>query len=81
MPDSALESYVGEYALSPEFIITVSKEDKEMKAQASGQSKFDVFPKSENEFYLKAIEVCLAFNKNDNGKMESLTLFQGGQAL
>jgi len=79
--DAILESYIGEYELAPTFVITISKEGQQMKAQATGQPIFDIFPKSENEFYLKVIEAQLVFNKNDEGTVESLTLFQGGQEM
>lgn len=79
--DEVLENYVGEYELDPAFIITVTKEGQQMKAQATGQPQFDIFPKSENEFYLKVVEAQLVFNKNDEGKVESVTLFQGGREM
>lgn len=79
--DETLQSYVGKYELNPSFIITVSKEGKQMKAQATGQPQFDIFPKSENVFYLKVVKAQITFNKNNAGIIESLTLFQGGQKM
>ncbi|WP_299547744.1 serine hydrolase [Seonamhaeicola sp.] len=79
--DTVLESYVGKYQLMPNFIITVTKVDKQMKAQATGQPQFDIFPKSENEFYLKVVKAQITFNKNEEGHIESLTLLQGGQKI
>jgi len=52
-----------------------------MKAQATGQGMFDIFPSSTTEFYVKVIEAQIAFNVNENGEVESLTLFQGGQEM
>ena len=77
--DSLLQSYVGNYELAPGFVITITKEGSQMKGQATGQGQFDIFPKSENEFYLKAVVAQVTFNKNDDGEVESLTLWQGGQ--
>jgi CubicO group peptidase (beta-lactamase class C family) len=76
-----LESYVGKYELMANFIITVTKEGNQMKAQATGQPQFDIFPKSDTEFYLKVVEAQVTFNKNEAGEIESLTLFQGGQEI
>jgi len=42
---------------------------------------FDIFPSSTTEFYVKVIEAQIAFNVNENGEVESLTLFQGGQEM
>ncbi|MEM7086937.1 MAG: serine hydrolase [Bacteroidota bacterium] len=77
--DSILQSYVGKYELAPGFIITVSKEGSQMKVQATGQGQFDIYPKSENVFYLKVVVAQITFNRNEAGKVESLTLSQGGQ--
>ena len=77
--ESVLDTYIGKYELAPGFIITISREGSQLKAQATGQPMFDVFPKSENEFYLKVVEAQLVFNKNDKGEVESVTLLQGGR--
>ena len=74
-----LESYVGSYELVPGFVITVTKDGNQLKAQATGQSQFEIYPKSENVFYLKVVVAEITFNKNENGQVESLTLSQGGQ--
>lgn len=78
--EEILESYVGDYELQPGFVITISKEGSQMKAQATGQPMFDIYPKSDSVFYLKVIEAQLEFNKND-GKVDGLTLFQNGQEM
>lgn len=78
--EEILESYVGDYELQPGFVITISKEGSQMKAQATGQPMFDIYPKSDSVFYLKVIEAQIEFNKTD-GKVDSLTLFQNGQEM
>lgn len=79
--DAILESYVGEYELKPGFIITITKEGSQLKAQATGQSAFGIYPKSETEFYVKVVTAQIVFKKNDAGAVESLTLFQSGQEI
>ena len=81
VPDDILESYIGLYELMPSFKITITKEGKQMKAQATGQPMFDIFPKSNEEFYLKVVPAQIQFIKNENGEIESLTLFQNGQEM
>ncbi|HMC02167.1 MAG TPA: serine hydrolase [Flavobacteriaceae bacterium] len=81
VPESVLESYVGQYELRPGFILTISKEGTQLKAHATGQNTIDIFPKSENVFYPKVITAQLTFNKNAEGKIESVTLLQGGREL
>ena len=79
--DAVLETYIGKYELKPGFILEVTKEGNQLKAQATGQPKVDVFPKTETEFYLKVVDAQIVFNKNKVGEVESLTLFQGGQEM
>ena len=81
VPEDILATYIGKYELMPGFILTVSKEGSQMKAQATGQPMFDIFPKSIETFYLKVVTAQITFNKTENGTIESLTLFQGGQEL
>lgn len=76
-----LESYVGRYELAPGFMLTVSREGNQLKTQATGQSEFPVFPKSQNVFYLKVVEAQLTFNRNAAGMVESVTLHQGGRDI
>lgn len=76
-----LEKYTGQYQLAPGFILTISREDKQLKAQATGQPQFPIFPKSQNVFYLKVVEAQLTFNQDSDGKVQSLTLLQGGKEI
>jgi len=78
---ATLESYVGQYQLAPGFILTVSREENQLKAQATGQPAFLVFPKSQNVFYLKVVDAQLTFNQNEKGKVQSVTLHQAGQEI
>ncbi|WP_425075345.1 serine hydrolase [Psychroserpens sp. S379A] len=79
--DETLALYLGKYELMPEFIITITKDGNQLKAQATGQPVFDIFPKSENVFYLKVVKAQLTFNKNSKGVVDSVTLLQGGREL
>lgn len=81
VPDAVLETYVGNYELKPGFVLTVTKEGNQLKAQATGQPDFEIFPKTETEFYVKVVAAQITFNKNSAGVVESLTLFQGGQEI
>ncbi len=74
-----LESYVGQYELAPGFILTVTRVGSQLKAQATGQPQFDIFPKTEHVFYLKVVEAQLTFNESEQGAVESVTLLQNGQ--
>jgi len=76
-----LDSYVGQYQLAPEFILTISRNGSQLSAQATGQAEFEIYASSKNEFFLKVVEASVTFNINENGEVKSLTLHQGGQDL
>ena len=76
-----LETYIGAYALTPEFILTITRKDNQLFAQATGQSKFEIFPSTENEFFLRVVEASVTFNKNELGNVDSLILHQGGRDM
>ena len=77
--EEVLETYVGKYELTPEFHIVVTRTGQQLFVQATGQPQFEVFASAKNEFFLKVVEASVTFNKDANGKVESLTLHQGGQ--
>ncbi|MBT8254654.1 MAG: serine hydrolase [Flavobacteriaceae bacterium] len=76
-----LDSYLGRYALSPNFVLTVTRDGDQLMVQATGQSNFPVFAKSKVRFYYKVVEAEIEFFKGEDGKIESMTLFQGGQEM
>jgi serine-type D-Ala-D-Ala carboxypeptidase/endopeptidase len=76
-----LKSYVGEYAFSPFFAITVTAEDDKLMAKATGQAKYQVFPSSTTEFFYKVVDAQLSFQKDKDGKVSKLVLHQNGRDL
>jgi tetratricopeptide (TPR) repeat protein len=75
--ESILEKYVGRYELAPTFSITITREGNHLFAQATNQQKFEIFPKSETEFYYKVVDAQITFETDK----EQLTLHQGGRHL
>jgi len=74
-----LDAYVGEYEIKPGVIITVVKESGHLVAQLTGQPQFDLFPESENKFFLKVVDAQITFVRNDSSQVSHLVLHQGGQ--
>ena len=75
-----LEQYVGLYEIQPEFKIAITKEGKQLFAQATGQDRFEIYPENDTVFYPTIVEAKIAFQLG-KGTVESLTLFQGGQEM
>ncbi len=73
-----LQSYLGDYELSPGFVITVSKHGNELKAKATDQEAYVFTPKSETVFHAPDAQIQITFNVNQQGQVESLTLYAGG---
>jgi CubicO group peptidase (beta-lactamase class C family) len=80
VPESTLDTYLGVYEIQPGFNITITREGKQLFAQATGQGKFEIYPKSQTEFYLKVVAAQITFHQAE-GKVETLTLSQGGQQI
>ncbi|WP_414584780.1 serine hydrolase [Scytonema sp. PCC 10023] len=75
------DSYIGQYQLAPNFILTISKEQDKLYAQATGQPRFELFPESETEFFIKEVDAQITFVKNIKGQVTHLILHQNGQDL
>ena len=53
LPLSVLKKYIGEYRLSPDLILTITLEDKQLFAQKTGEDKVKLIPYEENKFFVK----------------------------
>ena len=76
-----LKQYIGKYELQPGFVIEVTVNGNQIFAQATGQPQFEIFAESEDHFFLKVVPAKLVFSKDDNGKVNLATLYQGGQEI
>ncbi|MCR4342263.1 MAG: serine hydrolase [Gemmatimonadaceae bacterium] len=78
LPPESLDGLVGEYALTPEFHITITREGSQMYLQATGQPRFPLYAESENSFFLRVVEAQVTFTRGPDGRATTLTLHQGG---
>ena len=76
-----LADYAGNYALAPEFILTITVEGNQLFAQATGQGKLEVNALSNTRFKTKGVDAVIEFFQDANGKTESLKLFQAGREM
>jgi len=72
-----LNSYLGNYQLTPELVLTVSREGKKVFVQATGQSRIEAFAESSNKFFFKAIQASMEFVKDQNGLIKEMIFIQG----
>lgn len=80
LPEATLEKYVGVYEINPDFKLTIIKEGLQLFGQATGQEKFEMFPKDDSTFFLTIVEAEISFHVNES-VVESLILLQGGQEI
>jgi CubicO group peptidase (beta-lactamase class C family) len=78
---SILVKYIGTYEIQPGFTITISTEENQIFAQATGQELIEIYPESQTEFFLKVVPAQIVFTTDESGVAQRLTLHQGGQAM
>lgn len=71
----------GDYELEPNFILTITTEAGKLFAQATEQSKFEIFPEADYKYFYKVINAQLEFTTDKKGNVDKVTLFQGGQKM
>ena len=76
---SILQTYVGNYQLTPDLVIMVSMDGKQLKAQATGLEAYKFLAKSEKVFVAEDAGLQLTFNLDEDGEVESLTMLRAGQ--
>lgn len=76
--DSISSAYVGKYEIRPQFILTITKENGQLKAQATGQGKLDLFPEAENKYFVKVANIILEFVRNESGMVDKVFIYQNG---
>ena len=80
---ATLAQYEGNYVIAPTFAIRVFMEGDALKAQATGQSAFDLYAQEGEQdfFFLRVVNAQLRFHRDENGDVDSLTLYQNGQEI
>ncbi|HET7186921.1 MAG TPA: serine hydrolase [Gemmatimonadaceae bacterium] len=79
LPAATLAPYVGTYAFTPSFALEVTVDGGALWAQATGQSRFRLWPFAEAEFFVKEVDAQVTFVRDAEGKVTSLVLHQNGQ--
>lgn len=74
-----LETYVGQYQLTPALIITITGEGDKLYAEVTGQQKIEIYAESETDFFITIVDAQLTFVKDYKGQVTHLVLHQNGQ--
>jgi serine-type D-Ala-D-Ala carboxypeptidase/endopeptidase len=73
--------YVGRYELSPSFTLTVSIEGDRLLVQGTGQPAMELLGEARDRFFSRGVDATLVFRRGADGKVEGLTLQQGGRDM
>jgi CubicO group peptidase (beta-lactamase class C family) len=71
--------YAGRYQLGPKTTLTFSRRDERFLVQMNDQPRLEVYPESETNFFLKAVDATVKFVKDDKGKVTHAIINQGGR--
>jgi len=71
----------GRYQLSTDFILTVFREGRRFFAQGTGQSRYEIFPESVTQYFVKEEDVQMTFELDGRGKAAAITVHQFGLNL
>ncbi len=81
LPVTLLREYVGIYELAPNFLINITLEGDKLFAQATGQTKLRIYAERKDFFFLKLVDAQISFGRDAAGKVEKLSLRQGGRIV
>ncbi|GAB4048215.1 serine hydrolase [Spirosoma litoris] len=79
--DAILQQYVGQYQLDLKRIVTITFDQNRLFLQVTGQERFEIFPSSETDFFLKAVNAQLTFQKDETGRVIQITVHQNGDVV
>ena len=75
-----LEAFVGRYDYG-QAILVVTREGGRLFAQLGGQPRFEIFPRSATEFFWKAVDAQVTFEKDASGRVVKAHHRQGMGSL
>jgi hypothetical protein len=79
LSEKVLTTYVGEYEMGPDRILTITLDKGYLWGQPTGQTKRQMFPESQKKFFLKDIDAQVTFQKDAKGKVTGMVMDQEGR--
>lgn len=73
-----LDAYVGQYRLAPDFALTVFRRADQLFVQGTGQGAIPLFASARDAFFARVAPITIDFARGAAGKVDALTLHQGG---
>jgi CubicO group peptidase (beta-lactamase class C family) len=76
-----LDAYAGTYRIDPRSTRIVTREGDRLFTQRSGGPRFEALPSSATEFFYKGTFNHFSFEKDANGNVTGMTMYQEGRKL
>ncbi|HEV2328625.1 MAG TPA: serine hydrolase [Verrucomicrobiae bacterium] len=78
---AAYDSVAGQYDYGGGAVMTVTHEGDHLFAQLTGQSKYEIFPESETNYFWKVVDAQVTFVKDNSGKVIKAIHHQNGRTF
>jgi ketosteroid isomerase-like protein len=75
------DDYVGQYEIASNVLLDITKEGEKLMSQTTGQTKMELLPESEIEFFIKGFTAQFVFVRDGTGKVTKLIINQEGQRV
>lgn len=75
------DTYVGDYQLMPNMVLSVRREGNRFIGQATGQPPIEMIATAENTFFANEAGAQIRFEKSADGSVSQLVLTQGGRDM
>jgi CubicO group peptidase (beta-lactamase class C family) len=76
---AVLAAYEGTYQMAPGFALVIRTEDGRLFVRATGQNEYELFPESENRFFMRLVDAQGTFLRNKDGMVDRLLWHQNGK--
>jgi len=80
IPVETLDAIAGRYDYGGA-VMEVTRDGARLFAQLTGQPKFEIFPKSELEYFWKVVEASVSFTRGADGNITGAVHSQGGSRI
>ncbi|MBC7950151.1 MAG: serine hydrolase [Chitinophagaceae bacterium] len=77
--EKLLETYTGEYQVTPEFTFAITREQGRLFLQGAGQERLELFAETESKFFLKVNDTQVEFVKDGSGNVIKAIIKQGNR--
>jgi CubicO group peptidase (beta-lactamase class C family) len=76
-----LAAYVGSYAITPDFILAITRLDGRLFVTPTHQDTYELFPESATDFFLRVVDAQITFVRPSDGQDQApaLVLHQNGR--